>query len=56
MNTNRNWPNVVNARRREAEERHAKYDALTPAQKLARLDKLGLRAERERARIQKQMS
>lgn len=43
-------------RRVEAEERNAKYQALTPAQRLARLDTAfgkGVGAKRERARIAK---
>ena len=37
--------------REEAEARKAESDKLTPAQKLARLDKLNLTAKRERARL-----
>jgi hypothetical protein len=43
-------------RRRSAEERQAKRDKLTAQQQLAMLDKLGLTAARERARLQKQIS
>lgn len=38
-------------RRQEAAERQARYDALSTAQKLARLDDGGYQAERERARL-----
>lgn len=38
-------------RRQDAEERQKLYDALTPQQKIARLDKEGHSAEKQRKRI-----
>jgi hypothetical protein len=38
-------------RREEGERRNAAYAALTPAEKLARLDAAGLRASRVRAKL-----
>lgn len=41
--------------REEAEGRNAEHAALTPQQKLDKLDKLDLRAEKERGRLQSQI-
>ena len=41
--------------REEAEGRNAAHAALTPQQKLEKLDKLDLRAEKERGRLQNQI-
>ena len=43
---------VTESRRLAAEERQAKYDALTTEQKLKKLDDLQLDAKRERTRLQ----
>lgn len=42
---------ATETRRKDAEERQKLYDALTPEQKIASLDKRGLNAKRERNRI-----
>lgn len=42
-------------RKKEADERNAKWRALSPEQQLAELDKLGVRAVKQRARINKQI-
>lgn len=43
-------------RRKQAEARRAAYDKLTPAEKLANLNKNGLRATAERARLAKKLA
>jgi hypothetical protein len=55
MNTS-NFPRRKEEKRLQAAERQAAYNKLSPQQKLAALDKLGLRAERQRARIQAQIT
>lgn len=48
------WKHVVMEKRRvDAEERQAAHDLLTPQQKLAKLDKGDLAAEKERAKLKK---
>ena len=42
---------VMEVRRKDAEERQKLYEALSPQQKIAKLDKEGHRAERQRKRI-----
>ena len=54
MNTS-NFPRRKEQKRLEAAERQAASDKLSPQQKLQALDKLGLRAVRQRARIQSQI-
>lgn len=44
----------VAARRAEAAERQAAYDKLTTGQKIAKLDRGGFRAKRQRERLAKQ--
>lgn len=44
---------VTEMRRKDAEARDAKYHALTPQQKLERLDRHMFVAKKERAKIQK---
>jgi hypothetical protein len=51
MNTS-NFPRRKEEKRLQAAERQAASDKLSPQQKLQALDKLGFRAERQRARIQ----
>lgn len=47
------WKAPVQAKRREeAEARNAKYQALSPMERLNRLDRAKLTAKRERAKIQ----
>jgi len=40
-------------KRSEGEERNAKWTALSPDQKIAQLDRLGVAARRQRAKLQK---
>tara|TARA_Y100001938_G_C7979092_1_gene373421 strand:+ start:690 stop:842 length:153 start_codon:yes stop_codon:yes gene_type:complete len=40
-------------KRREAEERNEQWAALSPEEQLAHLDRLKLRAKRQRAKIEK---
>lgn len=42
-------------RRKDAEERNAKWAALTPKEQLASLDARGMRAEKQRAKISAQL-
>ena len=44
---------VLESRRKAADERNAKYDLLTTAQKIAKLPKTG--ATKQRARLEKQL-
>jgi hypothetical protein len=46
-----NFPGNVERKQKEAQERQAAYSKLSNEEKLARLDRANLRAERERARI-----
>jgi len=41
----------IEVKRHEAEERNARWAALTPEEQLAHLDRLGLRAEKQRKKI-----
>lgn len=43
-------------RRKQAKERQVRYDALSPEDRMKRLDERGLRAVRERARIANQIN
>lgn len=54
MNT-ANFTNRKAEKQAQAKERNEAYAKLSPQQKLAGLDKLGLRALRQRARIQSQI-
>ena len=50
------WLHTVKAERRKAAEaRQAEYDKLTIAQKIEKLDKLGLTATKVRAKLTKQL-
>ena len=47
----KNFPSNVERKRKEAVERQEAYSKLTSQQKLERLNRANLRAERERAKI-----
>lgn len=59
MNYDNSWDKPVESRkqqrRREAEERQEARNKRSPAEQLARLNKLGHRAESERARLEAQI-
>jgi len=48
-----NFEGRKDKRRNEALERQAKYESMTIDERIARLDKLGLVAKKERAKLEK---
>lgn len=50
-----NFPENKERKRREAAERQAASDKLTPQERLAKLDERGLHAEKERAKLQERL-